>query len=441
MDFVTGLPPSGRRGQAYDAILVVVDRYTKMALYLPCRKSIDSAGLADLFIDKVIAKHGVPLSLVSDRGTVFTAHFWSSICHHAKIKRRLSTAFHPQTDGQTERQNQTLEQYLRSYVNYRQDDWAHWLPVAEFAYNNSVHSATGFSPYYALTGRHARLDVDYSELDRDVPAARERIESLAEIRETLEKRLEDARATQRRFALRKTKPKTYAPNDLVWLAGKHIHSIRPSKKLDYKYHGPFRVVEAVGPQAYRLDIAGHLSGIHPVFHVSLLEPVNRRGDEAVPTLHVGLVDDEEEHEIKAIVDSKVSNRTLYYLVEWMGHSAEYNEWYPVHKLPHATDAIADFHRAHPTAVGPSEAQIARKEGEARPRGRPSKTHANHVAKGKATGKAEGVRRDTPVEPTQPISPMRRGRGRPRKNATTAATATACSTQSRRRRDYDLRRRG
>ena len=104
MDFVTGLPPSGRRGQAYDAILVVVDRYTKMALYLPCRKSIDSADLADLFIDKVIAKHGVLLLLVSGRGTVFTARFWSSVCHHAKIKRRLSTAFHPQTDGQTARQ-------------------------------------------------------------------------------------------------------------------------------------------------------------------------------------------------------------------------------------------------------------------------------------------------------------------------------------------------
>jgi hypothetical protein len=395
-----------------------------------------------LLIDKVIAKHGVPLSLVSDRGTVFTAHFWSSVCHHAKIKRRLSTAFHPQTDGQTERQNQTLEQYLRSYVNYRQDDWAHWLPVAEFAYNNSVHSATGFSPYYALTGRHARLDVEYAQLDRDVPAARERIETLAKIRETLEKRLEDARVTQRRFALRKTKPKTYAPNDMVWLAGKHIHSVRPSKKLDYKYHGPFRVVEAVGPQAYRLDIAGHLSGIHPVFHVSLLEPVNRRGTEVAPTLHVELVNDEEEHEIKSIVDSKVSNRTLYYLVEWMGHSSEYNEWYAVQKLPHATEAIADFHRAHPTAVGPLEAERARKEGEAHPRGRPPNAPTKRVARRNTTGRAEAARRDTPAEPTRQASPTRKKRGRPRKDATSAAEAsanTADVTQPRRRGRHGLRR--
>ena len=279
------------------------------------------------------------------------------------------------------------------------------------------------------------------ELDRNFPAARERIESLAEICETLEKRLEDARATLRRFTRRRTKSEISAPHDLVWLAGKHIHLIRPSKKLDYKYYDPFRVVEAVGPQAYRLGIAGHLNGIHPVFHIFLLEPVNRRGTEPVPTLHVELVDNEVAHEIRAIVDSRVFNQTLYYLIKWMGHLSKYNERYPVHRLPHAVDAIADFHRAHPTAVGPAKAQITRKEGKTRPRGRPPRTRANPTAKERAMGKAETARRDTSTECTQPVSPMRRSRGRPQKNAITAATATAGSTQFRRRKSDDLRRQG
>ena len=413
MDFITGLPPSGRKGEAYDAILVVVDRYTKMSLYIPCRKSIDSAGLADLFIDKVIAKHGVPLSIVSNRGTVFTAQFWTNVCYHAKIKRRLSTAFHPQTDGQTERQNQTLEQYLRSYVNYHQDDWVYWLPVAEFAYNNSVHSATGYTPHFALTGCHARLEVDYAEVDREVPAARERVETLAETRAELEKRLEGARTAQRRYALRKTKPKVYAPGDAVWLAGKHIQSIRPCKKLDYKYYGPFQVLEAVGPQAYRLDITGHLRGIHPVFHVSLLEPVQRREGEELPAPSLEIIDGVEENEVKAILDSKISNRTLYYLVEWLGHSDAHNEWLKADELRHAADAIAEYHGAHPMAIGPNHATEARKEGEGRPRGRPRKDatrQENTNSKRDNTAKKPGGATGKP-------------RGRPRKEKPSQAGAT------------------
>jgi transposase InsO family protein len=108
----------------------------------------------DRYSREVIAQHRVPKSIVSDRGTLFTSEEWSTFCHHLVIKRRFSTAFHPQTDGVTERQNQTLECYLRCYVNYHQDDWAGLLPAAQFAYNNSVHSATGKTPMQ-ITRRYA----------------------------------------------------------------------------------------------------------------------------------------------------------------------------------------------------------------------------------------------------------------------------------------------
>ena len=126
MDFITDLPPSKRRdgGKVYDSILVIMDRYTKMARYLPTRKDIKAEELADVIMNKhVLRGAGLPQSIVSDKGSVFNARYWSSLYYTLNVKRRLSIAYHPQTDGQTERQNFTLEQYMRAYVNYLQDDW------------------------------------------------------------------------------------------------------------------------------------------------------------------------------------------------------------------------------------------------------------------------------------------------------------------------------
>ncbi|MBW0561442.1 hypothetical protein O181_101157, partial [Austropuccinia psidii MF-1] len=133
MDFITQLPLSN----SFDSILVIVDRFSKMAVFIPTMSSITSLDLAHLFIKNIFSKHGLPLSIVSDRGSLFVSSFWTNLCQQLKISRDLSTAYHPETDGQTERVNQILEQYLRMYVSYHQDDWNTWLPLAEFAYNNS----------------------------------------------------------------------------------------------------------------------------------------------------------------------------------------------------------------------------------------------------------------------------------------------------------------
>jgi transposase InsO family protein len=140
MDFITDLPWSRMGDKKYNAILVVVDRFTLMAHYFPTTTNITATELADLFWSKISRYYGDIESIVSDRGPIFTSSFWANFCHHLGIKRRLSTAFHPQTDGQTERQNQTLEQYLRIYSNYEQDDWASLLVAAEWAYNSSYNA-------------------------------------------------------------------------------------------------------------------------------------------------------------------------------------------------------------------------------------------------------------------------------------------------------------
>ena len=158
MDFVIGLPLfADWKGDNYDSILVIVDRLTKIVHYEPVKVTIDAPGLAKVIIDVVVRHHGLPDSIISDRGAIFTSKFWSSLCYFLGIKRRLSTVFHPQTDGQTERQNSTMEAYLRAFVNWEQNDWARLLPMAEFAYNNSKNASIGHTPFKLNCDYHPRM--------------------------------------------------------------------------------------------------------------------------------------------------------------------------------------------------------------------------------------------------------------------------------------------
>lgn len=148
MDSVTGLPISTDwKGDSYDSILVIVDRLTKMIHYEPVKVTIDAPGLAEVILDVVVRHHHPSDSIVANRGSLFASKFWSLLCYFLGIKRRLSTAFHPQTDGQTERQNSAMEAYLGAFVNFEQNDWARLLPMAEFAHNNAKNTSTGHTPF------------------------------------------------------------------------------------------------------------------------------------------------------------------------------------------------------------------------------------------------------------------------------------------------------
>lgn len=147
---MSGIPPSKAKGKVYDALLVIIDRYTKFALYIPVTKKLTDADLADIIMNKVVAKYGSLKGIVSDCDARFISVFWSELCYYAIIKRRLSTAFHPQTEGQTERQNQTVQEYLRAFCSENQASWAQLLPITEFAYNNSRYTTTKVSPQTKL---------------------------------------------------------------------------------------------------------------------------------------------------------------------------------------------------------------------------------------------------------------------------------------------------
>ena len=161
MDFVTGLPISTDwKGDSYDSILVIVDRLTKMVHYELVKVTINASGLAEVIIDIVVRHHGLPDSIVTDRESLFTSKFWSLLCYFLGIKRRLSSAFYPQTDGQTERQNSTMEAYLQVFVNFEQNDWARLLPMAEFAYNNTKNASTGHTLFELNGGYYPRVSYE-----------------------------------------------------------------------------------------------------------------------------------------------------------------------------------------------------------------------------------------------------------------------------------------
>ncbi|MBW0471043.1 hypothetical protein O181_010758 [Austropuccinia psidii MF-1] len=146
MDFITQFPLSNN----FDSILVVVDRFSKMAIFIPIYSQITALDLAPIFISHVFSQHGLPVSIVSDRGSFFVSSFWTQFCEMLKISSNLSTSFHAETDGQTERVNRFLEQYPWMYSSYHQDDWHIWLPLTEFAYNNSENSSTKKPPFFTI---------------------------------------------------------------------------------------------------------------------------------------------------------------------------------------------------------------------------------------------------------------------------------------------------
>ena len=268
------------------------------------------------------------------------------------IQGTPSTSYHPQSDGQTERVNQELEQYIRVFVSERQDDWHGLLPLAEFAYNNHIHSSTQHTPFLLDTGRHPRMGFEPHE-----PPSR--LEAVNEFTQRMKDTLEEAKAAltkakddmARYYNQRRTPAPVYSPGDKVYLDASDIQTTRPSKKFAHRRLGPYEVERRIGLNAYRLRLPVSLQRLHPVFNVIKLTPALDDpipGRQAAPPPPPELIDGEEHYEVKEILNSRMFRRKLQYLVKWEGYGTEHNSWEYTQNVA-APDLVAEFHAKNPGA--------------------------------------------------------------------------------------------
>ena len=271
MDFVTGLPVSiDWKGESYNSILVIVNWLPKIVHYKPVKITFDAPGLAEVIINVIVRHHGLPDSIVTNRSFFFTSKFWSLLYYFLGIKRRLSTTFHLQIDGQTERQNSTMKAYLRAFINFEQNNWARFLPMAEFAYNNVKNLSTGHTLFELNCGYHSCVSFEEDTNPRSQSKSADELSAeLQDLMTVCWENLHHAQELQKRAFDKDVKPRGYAPSDKVWLNSKYIKT-KCNQKLEAKFFGPFRVLHPVEKQAYKLELPKEWK-MHNVFHVSLLK--------------------------------------------------------------------------------------------------------------------------------------------------------------------------
>jgi hypothetical protein len=295
IDFITKLPVS----QGYDSILTVTDHdCSKATIFIPCVEEISGEETAALYAKHVFARYDLPTKIISDRDLQFASKFTQELCKLLGIQQNISTAYHPCTDGQSERSNQWLEQYLQFWVNERQDDWAQYLPLAEFTHNNWPNESTHESLFHILMGYHPRAD--WAGTRSTIPQVSTRLE---QYNEAWHKAQELMQRAQQSWVRHRDTPK-YQVRDQVWLEGHHLHTNQPTAKLAPKHHSLFKVVQVMSPVNYRLELPTQWS-IHDVFHTDLLTPYRKMLTHGANYQRPppDLMDGVEEYEVEKVLDS------------------------------------------------------------------------------------------------------------------------------------------
>jgi hypothetical protein len=345
MDLVTDLPVTS---DGYDSIIVFVDRLSKMVHLAPCRKTTTAEQFADIFLDTVVKHHGLPDQLVSDRGSIWTSKFWQTLRGALGISAAMSTAYHPQSDGNTERVNRIMEDILRHFVDPAQSNWARLLPLVEFAINDSWQESVQAIPFVLNYGKRPHLPLDKllrGEGRLDVPdcvTATERAESILSAVKSAKAALHAAQQRQAVAANRRRRDMNIAVGDSVYLSTVNIKlKFKGSPKLLPRWIGPFKVLEQINPVAYRLELPDNLK-IHNVFHMSLLKPVTPGTSLTAPPPPT-MVDGELEYEVERVESHRfVGHGKLQFLVKWLGYGVEHNTWEPEANCANCPEKVSEY---------------------------------------------------------------------------------------------------
>jgi hypothetical protein len=357
LDLVTALPTTS---QGHNAIVVFVDKLSKMIHIRPTTEKVTAPEVAQLFVEAVFAQHGMPTTLISDRGTQFTSLFWKSLFGWFKTKLAFSSAYHPESDGQTERANRTIEEMLRAFTLDEKMEWDRLLPLVEFAYNNSINASTNVSPFYMMYGEHPYVPssiLHRKAVHTHVAATEEFATRLQSIIQAARDKLLVAQNRQKQYADRNRRDLAYEVGEQVWLSTTNL-SVKGNQKLGARRIGPFSITKRIGEVAYELSLPDTMRHVHPVFHVSLLKPYISRpatfsNPHPVPPLPE-IVNDHIEYEVDRILQKRIIRRgrktIVEYLVLWKGFPLHEATWEAIGNLTNCADILHEFEQSCNEAV-------------------------------------------------------------------------------------------
>jgi len=297
--------------------------------------TVDAPGLAKLFFDNVFRRFGMPSAIVSDRDVRFTSNFWQALMSHLGTSLKMSTAFHPQTDGLAERANRTVEEMLRAFIDHKhQDNWDKFLTSLEFAYNNSVNRSTGYTPFFMLHGFHPNTPASLLNLRASAaPAVDTMIKDIHDTLTSAKQNLAVAQMRQQVDANKKRRHEDFEVGEKVYVSTKNLsHLPTASRKLAYKYIGPFPIVKKIGDSAYQLSLPASYT-MHDVFNVSLLKrSVPAEADTPIepPPLYYDRGDPC--YTVENVIGHKGTGKNKRWLVKWKGYADADNTWEPKENL-------------------------------------------------------------------------------------------------------------
>jgi Chromo (CHRromatin Organisation MOdifier) domain len=346
MDFITTFPVTKEN---HDAVMVIVDKLTKLVMFIPTRTDMDTMKTANKFFNHWYRWFGLPKNIISDRDGRFISRFWKELFRLTQNRLEISTSHYPQTDGQTEKANKTLEEIIRHYINYQNNNWDDLLPALEHAYNSSVQATTGLAPFMMTFGQIPRntADILIEPSSTSVESVSEFVKRLQGMVTSAVTFIDQANKTGEGYANRSRRDFQFGGDDFILVSNKYFipEAFKDrKKKLAAKFTGPHEMIEFISPEACSLQIPVGTKA-HDVFHASMLKPYH--GDASteratLPPLPVVMQDGEEEFEVESIISHRRQRGKSQYLVKWLGWPLSESKWEDEKQLTHCDSALKHF---------------------------------------------------------------------------------------------------